>query len=39
MMWGEVAEGLVGAHGVVDTLPSQQLPIQGSHLQEKSLTS
>ena len=26
-MWGEVAEGLVGAHGVVDTLPSQQLPI------------
>ena len=32
-MWGEVAEGLVGAHGVVDTLPSQQLPIQGSHLQ------
>ena len=32
-MWGEVAEGLVGAHGVVDTLPSQQIPIQGSHLQ------
>ena len=23
----------MGAHGVVDTLPSQQLPIQGSHLQ------
>ena len=38
-MWGEVAEGLVGAHGVVDTLPSQELSIQGSHLQEKSLTS
>ena len=33
MMWGEVAGGLVGARGVVDTLPSQQLPIQGSHLQ------
>ena len=32
-MWGEVAEGLGGAHGVVDTLPSQQLSIQGSHLQ------
>ena len=30
---GEVAKGRMGTDGVVDTLPSLQLPVQGGHFQ------
>jgi len=29
----EVAQGLMGAHGVIDALPSQELLVEGGHLQ------
>ena len=31
-MRGEVAQGLVGAHGVVGALPGLELLVQGGHL-------